>query len=419
MAYTNLSNFMSGLTSYGKHAPRYLDHVGNTTRQAAYTEFLEIVNGVAGYDSNSYTNLTGLLSRLAYAGNDVQGQLDHESKATRSAAATELQTLMTTFALMEGLEGLSAGDYTNFTDRFVDLMSAPNNVYNWSQKVTSSQMAAANTALLAFATQAAKIPIDVHALIPDLWMDAGYDSSLTMGGYDGTATSTGTEEDRVEEWTNKLNSDHAFTAAVDVRPTYQATGVGGKPAIAFDKTVGQYLTRAARMFTGTTHTTILVGQITTGNTTSAAFWGQTVPSHEKRFFRCGRRADSADRVPIINTNNNTTSDRDGRGSTTLPYSEALLLTYDVYQAFDDATNNNRIRYKGAEETITSAVGCNAPGDITGATHTYIGGTIVNNALSHGLYGLIAELLIWNSSLSTAQIESVEAWLAAKYGITLS
>ena len=158
MAYTNLTTFVAALASHGKNFQSYLDGVpGKTLQQGAYTDFASLCSLIGGDSGNSYTNLLAFLYKLAYAGNNIQEELAHTSQAERTAAAADLVTFLSDFATTEAQQELTAGTYTALTTAFSRMMTGPNSLGAWSERLTTAQITACNVAIAAMAVQAASV----------------------------------------------------------------------------------------------------------------------------------------------------------------------------------------------------------------------------------------------------------------------
>ncbi len=195
MAYSNLAAFIAGAAGYGKNFQQYIDGVPSlTVRQGVATDLAQLCAEVAGYSGNTFPNLTALVSALSQT-NEVQNILSQRSQSERNSARTEWAQLITDFNAIEVQEGYSAGSY-GATTTLINLILAagmPNDLGQWADKLTASQITNAATAVSNMTTRATAMTSRLQGLAfaPYLWFDSS--SLLEM---------TGTGPSLVESWGN-------------------------------------------------------------------------------------------------------------------------------------------------------------------------------------------------------------------------
>lgn len=405
--YSNLSTFVSALCGYDD-PQQYLDHVGNTVRGNAYTDLAALCTRVAAVSGNSYSTLTALMNRLRNAGNDVQGQLDHESSSNRNTAATQFSTLVTDVNAIETQLGLTNGDYSAATTLLTDLLqtSTPNDLGTWINRTTPTEFSNAATAVAALVTQANALDT-VMALLgyePDLYLDAQYRTNTTTdGGW-------------VDTWTSIDGNAYAFKS-----PTIGQTGTGtgtsdnaiydaevsalnDKPALDFDGT-DDYLRHTAAILTGSAGAVFLVGSITAGSAVQYAF-SESKESDANNFVCFG---ENANEKPKITTNvAGGAATVEGNGTVT----NAHLWT------FASSGTAYTINVDGNAHSLTGTDDGRWFGDVTGLANTTIGASRRNTYTPSSPWdGAVACILAFDSALSTANISAIEALLMSRYGLT--
>jgi len=242
-----------------------------------------------------------------------------------------------------------------------------------------------------------------------LWMDASVDDTLSYA----------LVTDRVNYWKSKTSYTLEFSATGDTRPTYVASAINSKPAIQFDESLDQVLTLSSAVFSGSLVTAVVVMQSDAGDTTQHLALTQSDDTQDDRFWGLGRWISSNDYVPIMNTQNDEGSVRDFRGETEVTRDAAHIITTVVSTAYDGNGKNGTMYLDGTEETVTSAAGAHAAGDITAANNTSIGAWVRSSGVGSCVDGYIAEIMAWdNLVLSSRELYNVHQYLGTKYNISV-
>ena len=220
-----------------------------------------------------------------------------------------------------------------------------------------------------------------------LWLDAADVTGTGTNPADGSIVTT---------WVNKSGSGGNATKFGN--PTLSTTGVNGKPGILLDGTSMGY--RGAVSNTGSVSTTFVVATLNSEAATNGrlvSFAGDTGTDYDNASYL----------VPLLRNGN-------GQGIWTyynnVSRSEQAIPTYDTpfyATALVDGTNN--IDYVNGVAGTTSAM------TATFAITKY-GVGIQTNADGDYWKGYVSEVLIYNSALSSPDRQSVEAYLATKWGI---
>jgi hypothetical protein len=223
----------------------------------------------------------------------------------------------------------------------------------------------------------------------ELWFDATDASTIT------------TVSGAVSEWKSKAGGRTSTQTTANNRPAYQATGINGKPALEFNGTnnelitdfnasaISGYVTYAAAVLpaAGMTTTADYPGVIQARNSTANGLLING-PANPNRWTMMWR-----------NTGFDATV-----GGEVLNARQIVLSTIDA--------STLTVRVNGAVGTLSG---------------TYTAGSNESNAvyrmgrdgtLSRYFSGLMGEVLLFSRTLTTAELVSVERYLARKWGVTL-
>ena len=223
----------------------------------------------------------------------------------------------------------------------------------------------------------------------ELWFDATDASTIT------------TVSGAVSEWKSRAGGRTSTQTTANNRPTYQATGINGKPALQFNGTshslitdynansLTGYVTYAAAVLpaAGMTTSSDFPGVIQARNSTANGLLinGPSNPNRWTMMWR-GSGFDATVGGQVLNA------------------TQTLLATIDA--------STLTLRVNGAVGTLAG---------------TYTAGSSESNAvyrlgqdgnLSRWFSGLMGEVLLFSRTLTTAELVSVERYLARKWGVTL-
>lgn len=225
----------------------------------------------------------------------------------------------------------------------------------------------------------------------ELWLDA---SRLTLSN---NAT--------VSPWTDVSgNNNHASSGTVE-RPLFKTNQINGKPAIKFDGVNDRLRTGSIAALNTNTITTFSVFNSAATNTGVVSMNAYTSGAGTASYTINGMYYSPSNSILNFSTRN-----ADGSGANQLknPYSGSVVLTSMIWNGstsliskLDGSINN-------------SGVGGNAiPSGNLGVT------LAANWTGNYYLDVLMAEHIVYSSALSSAEVNIVENYLAAKYNLTIS
>ncbi len=238
-----------------------------------------------------------------------------------------------------------------------------------------------------------------------LWLD-GADSSAASMTLDGTAVSS---------WRDKSGNGRDFTASGSARPTLTNSGINGKSVLSFDGTDDR-LSRASAMVTGNSGFTLFQVFEGTfpGNGTALFAHSSGAGGTDSNDISVGLSADQGSnwlfgtlrtRVSALRTG--VTANSDQRFDSVNVAGVGVVSLVGSFSS----TPTSTARFQGAQAPSSSG---------TSSLTSQVGMTIGcrNNATPDQFYvGKIAETIAYNTALSTADRARVEAYLAAKWGIS--
>ena len=225
--------------------------------------------------------------------------------------------------------------------------------------------------------------------------------------------------DAITTWTDSSgNGRNATQATAEAKPAYKASIIGGKPVARFDG--GDYLATASPVVTSAmwqgaaSYTMFVVAnpvsvaseQVLVGAWNSADEWGLgrvCINTRTQSSFEISVR-DNTNRAQDIYNLLNVITDANG--------------VYVVTRTPGTGTDKFNLRWNGITGTTTS----HSSGVITGVfsnTATTIAARAAGGVVLNHFTGDIAEIIIYDSALSDANRQAVEAYLSAKYGIVLA
>lgn len=222
-------------------------------------------------------------------------------------------------------------------------------------------------------------PLDIAT--PALWLDASDAASITESG------------GLVSQWNDKSGNNRHATASSTARPTTGTRTVGGRNALDFNGTANSMATGGSAFPTAATHTVFLVYQLDSASQsrTSVLLTAATIGDQEIRVAGFGSTAVQY----VFNNNLGTTM-----------ASIAIGLGPIVFSA-REATASMRSAGAGVVSTTS------------GSAFAWSSGSMLIGSRTAGNYvdGLLCEVIIYPTTLTDSQTASVEAYLAAKWGIS--
>jgi len=227
-----------------------------------------------------------------------------------------------------------------------------------------------------------------------LWLDATNTASLTFN------------DTTVSQWDDLSgNGYHATQSTAANQPTYLATGMNGKPALeftsAFSNRMESTATIANVFATPTTspETTIFAIMRNPAGATNAAF-GSNSDANGRLVY--------ANRLQTTTTFFDVVNATDGRLSVATNQTEAEAVA--VHTAFRSGATQTA-RYNGSQKNTRT----NATTNFSATSATIR----IGKYMDGGGGAIFSELLFYARALSSTEIDTVERYLARKYGITLA
>lgn len=225
---------------------------------------------------------------------------------------------------------------------------------------------------------------------------------------DGPQLGEASDGDPICVWESKEGSRYqGLQETTSLRPTYIRGAINGQPAIDFDGVddVLEFID-AIGVSTGAGHFMIVCSQ---DANKLATFFGQADEAVATRFFELGTSA-----AGFLSYNQNDAGTVD-----TLTGNSALGTSYKILEVSSNGTLV-AMKVNQVVQTITVAAGGNNgdwAGDVTGPDNTMLG-ALKTTAVSKYFAGRIAELIYWDTALSSNDANAVRIELANKYGIVL-
>lgn len=235
-----------------------------------------------------------------------------------------------------------------------------------------------------------------------LWLDASDSSTLTMSG------------GLVSQWNDKSGFARHFTQSdATYRPAYEASGFNGRPSLSLNSLAGatRYMSRNANQMgtlaSGAAITLFVVAEVST-TTWSNVFsnWTTATGSADVQRFRLSHKdsvapthalyVQGANRVPT----SGVTPLQSSRYVSTFTYTQNLPSFMGL--------NGTDIRYVPSTALPSSAAS---------STSAFVVGEASRAAGAPTGCRRIAELIMYDRALNTSERRTIEAYLAAKYGLT--
>ena len=241
-----------------------------------------------------------------------------------------------------------------------------------------------------------------------LWLDAADTGTITLNG----AT--------VSQWADKSGNSRNFSqATASNQPTYSATVLGGKPALTFDGT-SDFMSAGDTLDVGTTSLTIMTVVKYATNNQSGIIVGKSSQGPGAGRYALGRflaGGTFGTGSPFNSflvawdslSGNLFTTVADSSTSTKIlggEWSREVSNGYD--KIWDNGTNTATLTYAGDTNTL------NSTDELWIGAYQSALGTAPPAALSY-MNGQIAEVVIAQSALLTADRQKIEGYLAWKWG----
>jgi hypothetical protein len=227
------------------------------------------------------------------------------------------------------------------------------------------------------------------------WWDASDASSITQSG------------GLVSQWNDKSGQGNHATASGTARPTLVSNALNGRSVVSFD---GADDVMEAAISSGYTAATVFV--VLRADAAGGGSLGRVMTRGASTLFFDGANAALRYNPPFAGATGNG-GQRTANSSVALG---AWSLSSFTWSGGLDVSTAITPRLSGA----SSSAGLTGTGDSvssTGISTLAIGNRSVADGNDRGWNGRIAELIFFNASLSTANIARVEAYLAAKWGIS--
>lgn len=232
-------------------------------------------------------------------------------------------------------------------------------------------------------------------------LQAHYDASTITGVSNGALLSS---------WADQSGNGRNATSSSAARPTYIADGINGLPVVRFGGTQSMSADFAANTFTVDGTTLFAVFRVPTTTTTQGTFLSlratEGVNSGANQSFMFISRYSTGD---LLSTFDGTSGDN-GTHTITGSYNDNWPHLFAARANSGSGSSNNVLqRADGVVQKLQSdAAQQNAVNFIS------IGS--LNDLASTRLIGDIAELLVYNRTLSTTEFAENEAYLIQKYAI---
>ena len=213
----------------------------------------------------------------------------------------------------------------------------------------------------------------------------------------------------VSDWTDQSGNGNNFSqSTAGNKPTYTASAQNGLPAIVFDGT-NDYLTTAATVTLGNYSTFVVASRSVWANLSNSGIWGHNFAAAGT----AGRAFGVVGGAFNWWQNNELFSCGNGYGASQTPYAVGPLGTltnnsYHLISAGNGTANSFARKDKTSIARATTNAACTSS-----ATRISLG-TWYLAASSDFWSGGIAEVLIYNSVLSSTDIASVENYLRNKW-----
>lgn len=221
--------------------------------------------------------------------------------------------------------------------------------------------------------------------------------------------------DPVGSWVDRVNGVTVSNTST-ARPTFNATGIGGKGAVVFDGS-NDYLEVAAALSSAATGSVVAVIK---DPVAGGAVWAQSLASSAVIYsYQIANGGSPA----ALRYDHSTWSWSRG-ASAIVKRGQTVITSGTFITEITCTTGRTHTMYlNGAAETITTTMDSGAVGGwfsgLTGANRWTIGALTFNDTRVGFLNGAIAYLGVFNAPLSAEDRAALYAWLGAYYGITVA
>jgi hypothetical protein len=235
-----------------------------------------------------------------------------------------------------------------------------------------------------------------------LWLKA--DAGVFTDAGTTPATADG---DAIGQWNDQSGNSNHFSQTLTKRPLLKlgVNGINSKPTILFDGS-DDLLVRAANISTATAGTMIAVVRMTATSNTDNSILG-SMDEATAAVYGCFLITTSQ-KIRSWQRNNDTADDN--RGDTTLADATTYIIT------FSSSGTAYAHRVNGAAQTLSQSSGANNGdwfGDAPNRDSFTVGG-LKYSVESAWMKGSIAELLLFDTQLTGANLTAVESYFNGRY-----
>jgi hypothetical protein len=249
-----------------------------------------------------------------------------------------------------------------------------------------------------------------------LWLDASDESTITDVG-----------SGVVSQWTSKDANARVFSQGTSgLRPTTGAATLNGRNVVTFD---ADYLVSTAAssvwkfMHDGTEHRIFAVWKAgaTANPDTAYALMGTTqgggnIGFHVRYEDRSAIPRNDQINYPVLTDNVGTLAIDANTADDFFAANEYAMLSVLSRAAEGTAADRSRMRRNAGTASTTNAATATASSSNPTAT-LHVGAT--GGGTPFALVGGIAEILVYEATFTAEQVAQVDAYLAAKWGLTLA
>lgn len=217
--------------------------------------------------------------------------------------------------------------------------------------------------------------------------------------------------DPVSSWVDRVNS-FAATQTLTARPTYLASGIGGRPSVDFESASSQYLRYAAANAASTAAQGVIVVVVQYETLASGDIWSSSDEAVTTRFIHHTPVGAGQDHLGISQRNSDTSDIL--RGDTALSTGVPYILEW------ASSGTAYSLRVNNVSQTLTIDSGANNGdwfGDTVNRDNFVLGGWL-RTTLVNTFDGMEAFVLIADAELSAGDRTALYAFLSEYYGIVI-